>query len=99
VSVNNLGHFGVSLVAQTGLQFDLSTSQGKLMASVMSALAEFEGDLLRERVRSGVAAAQARALCLVVVLVNVPSQIVWHLKCWSWCLLDTLIDKSVGWSI
>ncbi|HDI1579853.1 TPA: recombinase family protein, partial [Acinetobacter baumannii] len=55
MSVNNLGHFGVSLVAQTGLQFDLSTSQGKLMASVMSALAEFEGDLLRERVRSGVA--------------------------------------------
>ncbi|PHQ00954.1 DNA invertase, partial [Acinetobacter baumannii] len=29
------------------MQFDLSTSQGKLMASVMSALAEFEGDLLR----------------------------------------------------
>ncbi|HJP46170.1 MULTISPECIES: recombinase family protein, partial [Acinetobacter] len=57
-----LGHFGVSLVAQTGLQFDLSTSQGKLMASVMSALAEFEGDLLRERVRSGVAAAQARGV-------------------------------------
>ena len=32
------------------------------MASVMSALAEFEGDLLRERVRSGVAAAQARGV-------------------------------------
>ncbi|WP_032046868.1 recombinase family protein, partial [Acinetobacter sp. 1289694] len=61
-SLQDLGHFGVSLVAQTGLQFDLSTSQGKLMASVMSALAEFEGDLLRERVRSGVAAAQARGV-------------------------------------
>ncbi|EKU55807.1 resolvase, N-terminal domain protein, partial [Acinetobacter baumannii WC-348] len=35
-SLQDLGHFGVSLVAQTGLQFDLSTSQGKLMASVMS---------------------------------------------------------------
>lgn len=61
-SLQDLGHFGVSMVAQTGLQFDLSTSQGKLMASVMSALAEFEGDLLRERVRSGVAAAQARGV-------------------------------------
>ena len=47
-------------MAQTGLQFDLSTSQGKLIASVMAALAEFERDLLRERVRSGIAAAKAR---------------------------------------
>ena len=61
-SLQDLGSFGVSLVAQTGLQFDLSTAQGKLMASMMSALAEFESDLLRERVRSGVAAAQARGV-------------------------------------
>jgi len=50
------------LVAQSGLQFDLSTSQGKLIASVMAALAEFERDLLRERVRSGIAAARARGV-------------------------------------
>jgi putative DNA-invertase from lambdoid prophage Rac len=37
--------WGVSLVAQTGLQFDLRTAQGKLIASVMAALAEFERDL------------------------------------------------------
>lgn len=61
-SLQDLGSFGVSLVAQTGLQFDLSTAQGKLMASMMSALAEFESDLLRERVRSGVAAAQAHGV-------------------------------------
>ena len=36
----------VSLIAQSGLQFDLSTSQGKLIASVMAVLAEFERDLL-----------------------------------------------------
>jgi DNA invertase Pin-like site-specific DNA recombinase len=35
-----------SLIAQSGLQFDLSTSQGKLIASVMAVLAEFERDLL-----------------------------------------------------
>jgi DNA invertase Pin-like site-specific DNA recombinase len=36
--------------------------QGKLIASVMAALAEFERDLLRERVRSGIAAARARGV-------------------------------------
>ena len=38
----------------------LRTAQGKLVASLMSALAEFERDLLRERIRSGIAAAKAR---------------------------------------
>ena len=33
-----------------------------LIASVMAALAEFERDLLRERVRSGIAAARARGV-------------------------------------
>jgi Resolvase, N terminal domain len=33
-----------SLVAQTGLQFDLRSAQGKLIASLMAALAEFERD-------------------------------------------------------
>jgi putative DNA-invertase from lambdoid prophage Rac len=55
---------GVSLIAQTGWQFDLSTPQGKLIASLMSALAEFERDLLRERIRSGLAAAKARGTLL-----------------------------------
>jgi hypothetical protein len=35
----------VSLVAQTGLQFDLRSAQGKLIASLVAALAEFERDL------------------------------------------------------
>src|SRR5438445_128021 len=39
-----------------GLQFNLRSAQGKLMA------AEFEKDLLRERVRSGIAAAQKRGV-------------------------------------
>lgn len=52
----------VSLVAQTGLQFDLRSAQGKLIASLMAALAEFERDLLRERIRSGIAAAQKRGV-------------------------------------
>lgn len=59
-ALHALQAWGVSLIAQTGLQFDLSTPQGKLFASLMSALAEFERDLLGERIRSGMAAAKAR---------------------------------------
>jgi len=61
-TLNDLQSWGVSLIAQTGLQFDLSTPQGKLIAAMMAALAEFERDLLRERVRSGIAIAQARGV-------------------------------------
>jgi DNA invertase Pin-like site-specific DNA recombinase len=61
-SLGELQAWGISLIAQTGLQFDLGTPQGKLIASLMSVLAEFERDLLRERVRSGIAAAQARGV-------------------------------------
>ena len=61
-SLNDLNAWGVSLIAQTGIQFDLSTPQGKLIATLMSGLAEFERDLLRERVRSGIKAAQERGV-------------------------------------
>ena len=51
--------WNVSVLAVSGLQFDLSTPHGKMIASVMAALAEFERDLIRERVKSGIAAAKA----------------------------------------
>jgi putative DNA-invertase from lambdoid prophage Rac len=59
-TLGQLASWDVSLIAQTGLTFDLTTPQGKLIANLMASLAEFEHDLLRERVRSGVAAAKAR---------------------------------------
>lgn len=59
-TLGQLASWDVSLIAQTGLTFDLSTPQGKLVANLMASLAEFEHDLLRERVRSGVAAVKAR---------------------------------------
>jgi DNA invertase Pin-like site-specific DNA recombinase len=46
--------------AISDLQFDLSTPHGKMIASVMAALAEFERDLIRERIQSGIAAAKTR---------------------------------------
>ena len=61
-TLQDLQVWNVSFVAQTGLQFDLRSAQGKLIASLMSALAEFERDLLRERVRSGIAAARKRGV-------------------------------------
>ena len=59
-TLQNLAHWRVSVIATTGLQFDLTTPQGKLIASVMASLAEFERDLVRERVCSGLAAAKAK---------------------------------------
>ena len=59
-TLQELHAWGVSLIATTGIQFDLNTSQGRLIANLMAILAEFERDLVRERVRSGIAAAKAR---------------------------------------
>jgi DNA invertase Pin-like site-specific DNA recombinase len=59
-TLQDLQAWKVSLIAQAGLQFDLSTPHGKLIASLMASLAEFERDLLRERIRSGFASAKAR---------------------------------------
>lgn len=59
-TLGQLASWDVSLIAQTGLTFDLSTPQGKLIANLMACLAEFEHDLLRERVKSGIATAKAR---------------------------------------
>lgn len=58
-TIHDLQRWSVSLLAQTGLQFEVSTPQGKLIASLMATLAEFERDLLRERIKSGIAAAKA----------------------------------------
>jgi putative DNA-invertase from lambdoid prophage Rac len=54
----------VSMLAQNGLQLDLGTPHGKLLAGVLGSLAEFERDLLRERIKSGISAARARGVRL-----------------------------------
>lgn len=60
----DLQSWGVSLIGQTGFQCDLSTPQGRLIAGVMASISQFERDLLRERVKSGLAAAKARGKIL-----------------------------------
>ena len=52
------------LASWTGLSFDLNTASGKLMRTIMAGLAEFERDLIRNRVKSGLAAARARGVKL-----------------------------------
>jgi putative DNA-invertase from lambdoid prophage Rac len=50
----------VSLVALNGMTFDLATPHGRMMATVLAGIAEFERALIQERIRSGIAAAKAR---------------------------------------
>ena len=50
----------VSVVALNGMTFDLATPHGRMMATVLAGIAEFERELIQERIRSGIAAAKAR---------------------------------------
>ncbi|NTH48926.1 recombinase family protein [Agrobacterium rhizogenes] len=43
-----------------GMAFDLSSPHGRMLATFLSGIAEFERDLISERVKSGLAAAKAR---------------------------------------
>jgi len=63
-TLDDLHGWKVSVLAQTGLSFDLRTASGKLMRTIMAGLAEFERDLIRDRVKSGLAAAIARGVKL-----------------------------------
>lgn len=61
-TVRNLSDRGVGLCVLTGqgADIDTTTSSGKLIFGIFAALAEFEGDLIRERTMAGLAAARAR---------------------------------------
>ena len=54
----------VSVIALNGLAFDLATPSGRMMAAVLGGVAQFERELIQERVRSGLAAARARGKVL-----------------------------------
>jgi putative DNA-invertase from lambdoid prophage Rac len=50
----------VSVIALNGMAFDLGTPHGRMIATVLAGIAEFERELIQERIRSGIAAAKAR---------------------------------------
>lgn len=59
-TLGSLNGWNVSLVAQSGMTFDLNTPHGKMMATFLAGVSEFERGLIKERVKSGLAAARAR---------------------------------------
>ncbi len=63
-TLRELAARGVSVVALGGMTFDLTTPHGRMMATLLSGIAEFERELTVERVRSGLAAARARGKAL-----------------------------------
>jgi DNA invertase Pin-like site-specific DNA recombinase len=62
VTVRGLSDRNVGLCVLTGqgANIDTTTASGKLIFGIFAALAEFEGDLIRERTMAGLAAARAR---------------------------------------
>jgi DNA invertase Pin-like site-specific DNA recombinase len=58
-TLDDLHNWGVSMLPLNGQSFDLNSANGKLMRTIVAALAEFERDLIRERIKSGMARAKA----------------------------------------
>jgi len=50
----------VSVITMNGLAFDLATPHGRMLATMIAGIAEFERELIQERIRSGLASARAR---------------------------------------
>jgi DNA invertase Pin-like site-specific DNA recombinase len=59
-TLQDLQAWRVSMIAMNGLTFDLTTPHGRMMATIIAGMADFERELIQERIRSGIAAAKAR---------------------------------------
>jgi putative DNA-invertase from lambdoid prophage Rac len=59
-TLKELEAWRVSVIALNGMTFDLSTPHGRMIATVLAGIAEFERELIQDRIRSGIAAAKAR---------------------------------------
>lgn len=59
-TIERLAECSVALRALNGPDLDISTAQGKLMLNLLASISEFERDLLRERIKSGIAHARSK---------------------------------------
>lgn len=59
-TLNQLAGWNVSVVAMSGMTFELESPHGRMMATLLAGIAQFERDLMSERIKSGLAAARAR---------------------------------------
>lgn len=57
-TVRELADRGVAIKALNGIDMDISSAQGKLILTMLAGISEFERDLIRERVNSGIAHAR-----------------------------------------
>lgn len=64
-TLHKLADWNVSVVAMSGMTFELDPPHGRMMATILAGIAQFERDLISERVKSGLAAARARGRKLV----------------------------------
>jgi DNA invertase Pin-like site-specific DNA recombinase len=62
-TLQELSEIGVGFVSLTEA-FDLTTASGRAMAGLLAVFAEFERDLLRERVKAGLAEAKKKGVVL-----------------------------------
>jgi DNA invertase Pin-like site-specific DNA recombinase len=80
--VNALAEFeslGIAFVSLSD-NLDLSTASGRLMFNIIGAMAEFERELIRERVKAGMKNARAKGTCIGRPRVNVDASEVARLR-------------------
>ena len=58
-TLDELHDRGVSVLPLNGQSFDFNSANGKLMRTLIASLSEFERDLIRERVKSGLGRVKA----------------------------------------
>ncbi len=61
-TLRELENWKVSIIAMNGMAFDLSSPQGRMVATFLSGIAEFERYLISERVKSDLLAPKVLAL-------------------------------------
>jgi putative DNA-invertase from lambdoid prophage Rac len=72
----------VSVIALNGMAFDLATPHGRMIATVLAGIAEFERKLIQERIRSGIAVAKARGNVSAASPDSDRNRIVSRQRCW-----------------